>query len=76
MRSDAAIKCVHAMLHLDAGVDTLDALSSWDPGALHQMLLNYVWQSGFDGVAPWSKEVAFSVRVAGELKRLITFTEP
>jgi hypothetical protein len=70
------LKGVRARLYLDAGVDTLDALASWEPDALHQMLTEYVKQSGFEGLAPWPKEVAFSVRVAGEMKRLVDYTEP
>jgi predicted flap endonuclease-1-like 5' DNA nuclease len=67
------IKSIRARLYHDAGVDTIDKMAGWDPLELRAMLLQFVEETGFDGIAPLPKEAAFSVARAKELPRIIEY---
>jgi len=65
------MKGIRARLYHDAGVDTLEKLAAWDPEKLRGMLEEWVAQTGFEGIAPLPKEVAFSVAKAQSLSKII-----
>ncbi|MFX1318174.1 MAG: DUF4332 domain-containing protein [Promethearchaeota archaeon] len=67
------VKGIRARLYYEAGVDTLEKMAQWDPEALRHMLIEFVEKRGFNGIAPLPKEAANSVKVAGELPKLIEF---
>jgi hypothetical protein len=52
---------VRARLYYDAGVQTVAELARWEAEALEAALIDFVQRSGFDGIAPTRKEVAYSV---------------
>lgn len=65
------VKGIRARLYYDAGVDTLEKMANWNPEELRLMLIKYVEETGFDGMAPLPKEAANSVKIAGELPKII-----
>jgi hypothetical protein len=67
------IKGIRARLYHDAGVDSVERLAQWDPELLRAMLVEFVERTGFDGIAPLPKEVAFSVAAARRLPRIVEF---
>ncbi len=69
------VKAIRARLYYDAGADTLDKLASWDPEELRVMLLAFVEETGFDGIAPLPKEAANAVATARRLPRLVSYEE-
>jgi hypothetical protein len=68
-----AVKAKRTRLYLESGFDTLDKLAAQDPMELHRSLVQFVEESGFDGVATQPKEAEFTVKTAQELERWITF---
>jgi len=69
------VKTVRARLYFDAGVNTLDKMSSWDPVKLRSMLVAYIERTGFKGIAPLPKELRNTVDVAKRLKRIVKYDE-
>jgi predicted flap endonuclease-1-like 5' DNA nuclease len=67
------VQSIRARLYHDAGVDTLEKMAEWDPEELRSMLLEFVEQTGFDGIAPLPKEAAYSVAKAKELPKIIEY---
>jgi hypothetical protein len=67
------IKRIRARLYHGAGVDTIERMAAWDPAEMRAMLLQFVEETGFDGIAPLPAEAAFSVARARELPKLIEY---
>jgi predicted flap endonuclease-1-like 5' DNA nuclease len=67
------IKGVRARLYHDAGVDTIEKLACWEPEKLRAMLVGFVEETGFEGIAPLPKEVAFSVARARRLAKIVEY---
>ncbi len=67
------MKGVRARLYYDAGVDTLDKLSNWNPEELRTMLVDFVRKTGFKGIPPLPKEVSSTIEAAKKLERLVDF---
>jgi hypothetical protein len=65
------MKGIRARLYHDAGVRSVRELAAWDPGELRELLCEYVKETGFDGIAPLPKEVAFSIDYAKKLPPLV-----
>ena len=65
------VKGIRARLYRDAGVDSIEEMTKWDPEELRTMLLEFVERTGFEGVAPLPAEAAFSVSRAKELPRVV-----
>lgn len=68
-----AIKAVRARLYYDAGLDTPDKFAQWEPEALREMLVEWVKQTGFDGIAPLPKELRNAVEKARTLPRIVEY---
>jgi len=65
------LKRKRARLYYDAGLDTMDKIAEWDPKEVQQMLAEFVERTGFDGTAPTASEVAFAVKLAKYLPRIV-----
>lgn len=65
------IKGSRARLYHDAGVDTVEKLAEWEPEELRATLADFIKETGFEGIAPLPKEVAFSVARAKRLPRIL-----
>ncbi len=71
----SGIKAIRARLYVDAGVDTIEKLATWRPEELRAMLLRFVEETGFDGIAPLPKEAASAVAKARRLPRIVVYDE-
>jgi hypothetical protein len=67
------VKSVRARLYYDAGVDTVEKMAEWDPEELREMLIAFVEQTGFDGVAPLPKEARNTVETARKLPKIVEY---
>lgn len=67
-----AVRGVRARLYHDAGL-TPEKIATWEPEALHAMLLEWVEETGFDGIAPFPKEVQRLVSDARKLPPLVHY---
>ena len=67
-----AVRTVRARLYHDAGL-TPETIATWDPEALRQMLVEWVAENNFDGIAPLPKEVVCLVKDARKLPKLVIY---
>ena len=67
------VKATRARLYYDAGLDTPAKFAPWEPDALRRMLLDFVQRTGFDGIAPLPKEIAFTIAAARELPPAVEY---
>jgi hypothetical protein len=67
------IKSIRARLYHDAGVDTIEKMAAWDPAELRAMLLEFVEETGFEGIAPLPGEAASAVAKAKKLPKTIEY---
>jgi hypothetical protein len=67
-----AVRSVRARLYHDAGL-TPEIIATWEPGELRAMLVAWVDETGFDGIAPLAKEVQNLVREARKLPKLVRY---
>ncbi len=67
------IKTIRTRLYYDAGVDTLEKMATWDPRDLRKMLIEFVKETKFNGIAPLPKEAQFSVETAKRLPKLVKY---
>ena len=66
-------KGIRARLYYDAGIDTLEKMSEWDPVELQAMVTDFVERTGFDGIAPLPKEAASAVATAKRLPKVVEY---
>ena len=66
------VRRVRARLYYDAGL-TPDIIATWDPEALHTMLVEFVETTYFDGIAPQPKEVQNLVKDARKLPKIVDY---
>ena len=67
-----AVRTVRARLYHDAGL-TPENIATWEPEALRQMLVEWVAENNFDGIAPLPKEVVSLVKNAQKLPKLVIY---
>jgi len=67
------VKGVRARLYYDAGVDTVEEMARWDSERLRAMLIDFVKETGFEGIAPLPKEAEFTVAEAKRLSRIVEY---
>jgi hypothetical protein len=72
-RVRAAVKSVRARLYYDAGLDTPDKFTQWEPEALRQMLVEFVERTGFEGIAPLPKELRNAITKARQLPEAVQY---
>ena len=68
-----ALRRVRARLYYDAGLDTIDKIAASDPVVLREQFINYVDETGFDGIAPLPKELRNAVETAKSIERLVEY---
>lgn len=69
----AGLKSIRARLYYDGGIDTVEKLEGYDPQELCQKLIEFVEETGFDGIAPLPKEAANAVEQARKLPKIVQF---
>lgn len=67
------VKGIRARLYYDAGIDTVEAFSQWEPVELQEHLEKFVQDFRFDGIAPLPKEIQSTIKNAANLPRIIQF---
>jgi hypothetical protein len=67
------LKNIRARLYYEAGADSIEKLAAWDPEELRAMLVDFVEETSFEGVAPWPKEVKSTVETARKLQRIVEY---
>jgi len=67
------LKGIRAKLYYDAGVDTIEKLAGWDPEELRTMLVKFVEETGFDGIAPLPKEANNAVEMAKRMPKIVEY---
>lgn len=67
-----AVRGVRARLYHDAGL-TLEIIATWEPAELREMLVAWVEETGFEGIAPLPKEAQNLVREARRLPRIVQY---
>lgn len=67
------LKNIRARLYYEAGVDSIEKLASWKAEELRAMLIDFVEETGFDGIAPWPKEAKSAVETARRLPRIVEY---
>jgi hypothetical protein len=67
------VKGVRARLYYDAGVDTVEKMARWDPERLRAMLVDFVKETGFEGIAPLPKEAESTVAEARRLPETVEY---
>jgi hypothetical protein len=67
------LKNIRARLYYEAGVDSIEKLAAWDPEEIRAMLVDFVEETGFEGIAPWPKEAKFAVDTARKLPRIVEY---
>jgi len=68
-----AVKSILARLYYDAGIDTIEKMAQYDPIELRSFLIEWIEQSGFEGIAPLPKEAVSAVETARKLPKLVVF---
>jgi hypothetical protein len=68
----SGVRGVRARLYHDAGLTT-ETIAIWEAQALHTMLSQWVEATGFDGIAPFPKEVQRLVSDARKLPLLVHY---
>jgi hypothetical protein len=67
------LRAVRARLYYDAGLDTPDKFTQWEPEALRRMLAEFVGRTGFDGIAPPPKELRNTITTARRLPEAVQY---
>lgn len=68
----SGVRRVRARLYFDAGL-TPEIITTWEPEALHAMLVEFVERTNFDGIAPQPKEVQNLIRDARKLPTIADY---
>lgn len=68
-----AIKSKRARLYHDAGIQTPSDFLDWEPKQLREMLVKWVKETNFDGIAPLPKEIEYATSVAKSLPDVIVY---
>ena len=67
-----AVRSVRARLYHDAGL-TPEIIATWEPEDLRAMLVAWVEETGFNGIAPLPKEARNLVREARRLPKIVQY---
>jgi hypothetical protein len=68
-----AVRSVRARLYHDAGLNP-EIIATWEPEELHAMLVDFVAQTNFDGIAPLPREVRNLVMDARKLPQIVVYS--
>lgn len=67
------IKSKRTRLYYDAGIQTPQDFMIWEPIQLREMLLKWVEETNFDGIAPLMKEIEHTLSIARNLPNIIEY---
>ncbi|HVP40439.1 MAG TPA: DUF4332 domain-containing protein [Candidatus Krumholzibacteriaceae bacterium] len=67
------VKGTRARLYHDAGIDTVEKMSKWNPEKLRAYLTEFVNRTGFEGIAPLPKEARNTVEEAKRLPKIVEY---
>lgn len=67
------IKGIRARLYYEIGIDSVEKLGSWDPEKLRKTVVEYVEQTGFDGIPTLPAEARAAVNKAKNLPKLVEY---
>ena len=67
------LKNIRARLYYEAGVDSIEKLAAWDTEELRAMLIDFVEETEFEGIAPWPKEAKSAVETAKKLPKIVEY---
>lgn len=67
------IKSVRARLYYDAGIDTVEKIAALEPEELREIVVDYVDESGFDGIPTLPAEAQFTVEKARQLTSIVEY---
>lgn len=70
-----AVKSVRARLYYDVGLDTPDKFTDRDAEDLRQMLIAFVEQTGFQGIASLPKELRNAIATARTLPKVVEYEQ-
>ena len=70
-----AVRTVRARLYHDAGL-TPEIIATWEPEELRAVLVQWLEENNFDGIAPTPKEVEHLVEDAKRLPLLVIYAQP
>ncbi|MGD2155325.1 MAG: DUF4332 domain-containing protein [Anaerolineales bacterium] len=69
------VKGVRARLYVDAGVDSVEKMASWDPHELRTMVVEFVERTGFEGIATLPAEARYTVDHARKLPIMVSYED-
>ena len=67
------VKGIRARLYYEAGVDTVEKLAAYEPGALLAITTEFVKRTGFEGIAPLPKEISSTIANARSLPKIVAW---
>ena len=67
------IKSVRARLYYDAGIDTVEKLAALEPQELCAIMVEYVAESGFEGIPTLPAEAQYTVDKARKLPKIVEY---
>lgn len=67
------VRAIRARLYYDAGIDTVEKMTEWDPEKLREYLIEFIQRTGFKGVAPTPKEARNVVKDAKKLPKIVEY---
>ena len=65
------VKGTRARLYFEAGIDSVEKIASLEPEELRELVVDYVDQSGFEGVPTLAKEAVYIVEKARKLPKMV-----
>jgi predicted flap endonuclease-1-like 5' DNA nuclease len=67
------VKRIRARLYYDAGVDTVEKIAALEPEELRAKIVEYVAESGFDGIPTLPAEAKYTVDKARKLPKIVEY---
>jgi len=67
------VKRIRARLYYDAGVDTVEKIAALEPEELRAKIVEYVADSGFDGISTLPAEAKYTVDKARKLPKIVAY---
>jgi hypothetical protein len=67
------VKGTRARLYYDAGIETVEQMANQDPGELRSAIVEFVEETGFDGIATLPAEARFTVAEAQRLPKVVDY---
>ncbi|MBK5106822.1 MAG: hypothetical protein JJE12_01765 [Anaerolineales bacterium] len=65
------MKGTRARLYYEAGIDSVEKIASLEPEEFRELVVDYVDQSGFEGVPTLAKEAVYTVEKVRKLPKMV-----